>query len=355
MDGGRFSIYGRGGNDMALKLPLPTSPEEITADWLTGALGLQVDTATVTDVIAGAATKVRLRLTGSAAPRTVIVKAPLSGAEQDTDTLSFFAGEVAFYRDVSPLLDVGTPPCLYAETRLDEGQAIVVLADLCGARFFAAGDTMSTADVHLFLDVLARLHATTWAHPVLDGTDPFPGPMRPVLTAMLSGRYWDGCLARPRSAAIPPSLRQPGALRAAIKELWRADASSSHCLVHGDAHIGNAYITPDGDAGCLDWQMSARGHWCHDVAYFIASALAPAERRTAEGDLLDAYLRSLAAHGGPDLTLDDIWTSYRQHMVHGLFWATNADGMYPEEINACMVERFSRAIDELDSLDALRG
>jgi aminoglycoside/choline kinase family phosphotransferase len=332
---------------------LPTSPDEITAVWLTEALALQVDTATVADVISGGATKVRLRLTGPAAPASVIVKAPLSGAAQNADTLSFFAGEVAFYRDVSSLLDVGSPRCLYAETRLDEGQAIVILEDLTGARFFAAGDTLDTAEAHQFLDALARLHATTWGHPLLDGPAPFPGAMRPVLTAMLSGRYWDGCLARPRSAPIPPPLRQRGAMRAAIEELWRADAERSQCFVHGDAHVGNGYVTPAGPVGCLDWQMSGPGDPCHDVAYFIASALAPAERRAVEGDLLRAYLDSLVAYGGPTLTLDHIWMSYRQHMIHGLFWATNADGMYPEDINLCMVERFSRAISELDALGAL--
>lgn len=336
-----------------MSLPLPTAPEEITAAWLAEALGRQVETATVADVIPGAATKVRVRLSGPAVPDTVIVKAPLSGADQDADTLSFFAGEVAFYRDVASLLDVGTPRCLYAETRLDEGQAIVVLEDLAGARFLAAGDTLSADEVGRFLDVLARLHAKTWAHPALVGVAPFPGTMRPVLTAMLSGRYWDGCLERPRSAAIPAPLREPGALRAVIEALWRADAPNSHCFVHGDAHVGNGYIALAGDAGCLDWQMSGRGHPCHDVAYFVASGLAPVERPAAEGDLLRAYLSSLAAHGGPVLGFDDAWASYRQHMVHGLFWATNADGMYPEEINACVVERFSRAIGELDSLDAL--
>lgn len=336
-----------------MRLPLPTSPDEITADWLTEALGLQVDTATVVDVIAGAATKVRVRLSGPATPDTVIVKAPLSGAEQDSDTLSFFAGEVAFYREVSSLLGLGTPECLYAETRVDQGQAIVVLEDLARARFFAAGDMLSTAEANQFLNVLARLHAQTWAHPMLDGADPFPASMRPVLTAMLSGRYWDGCLARPRSAAIPAPLRERGALRAAIEQLWCADAPKSDCLVHGDIHVGNTYITVAGDAGFLDWQMSRSGHPCHDVAYFIASALAPAERRGAERGLLRAYLHSLAALGGPALGLDDIWVPYRQHMIHGLFWATNADGMYPEEINVRMVERFSRAINELDSLGAL--
>jgi hypothetical protein len=66
------------------------------------------------------------------------------------------------------------------------------------------------------LDVFALLHATTWAHPMLDGAEPFPATMRSVLTAMLNGRYWDGCLERPRSAAIPAPLRRPGALRAAV-------------------------------------------------------------------------------------------------------------------------------------------
>lgn len=337
-----------------MTLPLPVSPDEITATWLTEALGVRVAAAVVVDVIPGAATKVRLRLTGSAVPGSVIVKAPLSGAQQNSDTLSFFAGEVAFYRDVSPLLDIGTPSCLYAETRPSERQAILVLQDLADVRFYRAGDTVTAAEADRCLDVLARLHASTWAHHVLDGRDPFPAAMRPVLTAMLNGRYWAGCLARPRSAAIPPPLREPGALRAAIETLWRAEESISTCLVHGDAHVGNAYFTAD-EAGFLDWQMSARGHPCHDVAYFVASALDPVERRHVEGDLLHSYLRKLAAHGGPELRFDDVWKSYRQNMIHGLYWATNADGMYPEEINTRVVERFGRATSELDSLDALSG
>lgn len=228
---------------------LPRTPDEITAEWLTEALGAPVDTATVIDVIPGAATKVRMALTGLGLPATVIVKAPLSGKQQNVDTLSFFAGEVAFYRDVAPMLPVGTPRCLYAETRLDEGQAIVVLEDLTGAKFFTAGDTLATTDADRTLGVFARLHAATWEHPLVAGAEPFPATMRPVLTAMLSGRYWDGCLARPRSASIPARLRPPGALRSAVEELWRLDVARSHCLVHGDAHVGNAYRLA-ADAGC---------------------------------------------------------------------------------------------------------
>lgn len=330
---------------------LPRAPHEISAPWLSQALGTRIDGASVENVIPGAATKVRMRLDGGeTVDETVVVKAPMSGARQDSATLSFFALEVAFYRDVAGLLDVGSPRCLYAETRPGEGQALVILEDLHDAHFYTAGDTLSVGEVERVLDVIARLHATTWAHPVLEKTQLYPGPMRHVLAGMLSGRYWAGCLSRPRASAIPEVLREPGALLRAVEALWAHDAGESHCVVHGDAHIGNIYRDRSGGFGLIDWQMSSRGNWCHDVAYFVASALDPSERAAAERDLLGVYLGYLASHGGPSLHPDAAWTAYRRHMIHGLFWATNADGMYPEAVNSEVVARFSRAIVELDAL-----
>jgi aminoglycoside/choline kinase family phosphotransferase len=329
---------------------LPTAPHEISAPWLSEALGSRVDSAVVEDVIPGAATKVRVRL-GS--DRTVIVKAPMSGAEQDPATLSFFALEVAFYRTVAALLDVGSPRCLYAEARQAEGQALVILEDLQGAHFYTAGDTMSREEAESALAVIARLHATTWGHPVIEETPVYPGPMRRVLEGMLGGRYWAGCLSRPRAAAIPAPLREPGALLHAVRTLWTRDAADAHCLVHGDAHVGNVYRDRSGGFGLIDWQMSLRGHWCHDVAYFLASALDPADRAAHERAMLDAYRTRLASYGGPALDPGAAWDSYRRHMVHGLFWATNADGMYPEAVNTEVVARFGRAVTELDSLSLL--
>jgi hypothetical protein len=98
---------------------LPLAPGEITAPWLSEVLGGPVEAVVIEEVRPGAATKVRVRLDDS---RTVIVKAPLSGAAQDEATLSFFALEVGFYRDVAELLDVGAPRCLYADTRPTRGR-----------------------------------------------------------------------------------------------------------------------------------------------------------------------------------------------------------------------------------------
>lgn len=326
---------------------LPTSPDEITATWLSETLGTVVESATVEDIIPGAATKVRVRLGDG---RTLIVKAPMSGAAHDATTLSFFALEVAFYRDVAQFLDVGLPRCLYAEVRPAQGQALVILEDLRNAHFFTAGDTLNPDAAERVLDVIARLHATTWEHPILDEVELYPGPMRAVLTKMLSGRYWAGCLSRPRATTIPAPLREPRALLRAVEALWTQDEHAARCVVHGDAHVGNVYRDENGEFGLLDWQMSLRGNWCHDVAYFIASALDPAKRASVERDLLNTYIVSLTSHGGPALDFDASWDAYRWHMIHGLFWATNADGMYPETVNTEVVARFSRAIVELDAL-----
>jgi aminoglycoside phosphotransferase (APT) family kinase protein len=112
-------------------------------------------------------------------------------------------------------------------------------------------------------------------------------------------------------------------------------------VVHGDAHVGNVYAS-EGAPGLLDWQMSAVGDPFHDVAYFVTSALEPRQRAAAERDLVSHYLERLTAHGGS--APPDAWGSYQRHLIHGLFWATNADGMYPETVNTTVVERFTEAL-----------
>ena len=64
-------------------------------------------------------------------------------------------------------------------------------------------------------------------------------------------------------------------------------------LLHGDAHIGNTYVLPDGDVGFLDWQVLRRGNWSQDVGYFLVSALTEEDRRSHESALLEVYRGAL--------------------------------------------------------------
>jgi aminoglycoside phosphotransferase (APT) family kinase protein len=135
--------------------------------------------------------------------------------------------------------------------------------------------------------------------------------------------------------------------------LWAWDAANATCLIHGDAHCGNSFTERDGRLGFVDWQMAGPGHWAHDVAYWTIIALEPHERRTHERELLAGYLDALAGAGVEMPGEQAAWDAYRRHAVHGLFWAANADGMYPEEINTRVVRRFADAVADLGTLELL--
>lgn len=142
-------------------------------------------------------------------------------------------------------------------------------------------------------------------------------------------------------------------MRRAVTALWAWDARHAVCRIHGDAHLGNLYRNPDGSHGFVDWQMTGLGHRAFDVAYFIANALEPADRRANEHDLLRHYLAQLAQYGGTPPSFGDAWDGYRRHAVHGLFHIANADDMYSEDINCKVIERHSVAVRDLDSLELL--
>ena len=125
-------------------------------------------------------------------------------------------------------------------------------------------------------------------------------------------------------------------------------------MVHGDAHIGNAYIEADGHVGFVDWQTVAVGSWVHDVNYFLVSALDVPDRRAHERDLLGHYLKVLATFGVSAPGLDEAWSDYRRATVHGfLGWLCNLDQWQPAEVNTATYARFGMAMIDHDTYAAL--
>jgi Phosphotransferase enzyme family len=205
------------------------------------------------------------------------------------------------------------------------------------------------------LDALAALHGQSWGddrprrlgvEPLLsDATEPI---LRDFLVA-LPERF-----AAPRGFAAPVVLHQPDRLRAAYAA-YRAEVQrGAVCLVHGDAHIGNAYVEPDGRVGFVDWQTVAVGPWVHDVNYFLVSALDVPDRRAHERDLLGHYLKALATFGVSIPGLDEAWSAYRRATVHGfLGWLCNLDVWQPAEVNTATYARFGMAMIDHDTYAAL--
>ena len=347
-------------------LELPGAPEEITAEWMTRALEVENPGVTVTslhlgEVIWGTATKVRVLLDYDQAghedglPATLLVKAGFGKHELTADMLNFYVAEVEFYREVAPSLDIGLPRCYFAGLDPSSGNGLVVLEDLLARNttFTPPAGTVTPEVAADALEFQARYHGATWDGAGLDGIATYPGALREVLLKVIQGDYWEGCLSKPRAEPMPAALREPDGMRRAIESLWEWDAANVTCLGHGDAHVGNMYVDRDGSPGFVDWQMAGRNHWSHDVAYFVIGALEPQDRRERERDLLAHYLERLQADGGQPPSFDEAWDAYRRHAVHGVFWAANPDGMYPEETNRAMVERYSLATEELETLSLL--
>jgi len=236
-------------------------------------------------------------------------------------------------------------------------QGIVALEDLRArdVTFARATRPMTPGQVAAGLDTLARLHGETWGRHA-------PGPgAPPLLMARSSNAIWDAWFAElpqmfaaPRAFAAPVALHDAERLRAAVRTYRAAVQREAKCLVHGDPHIGNAYIERDGTVGFVDWQVIAIGKWYHDVNYFIVSALDLPDRRAHERDLLGGYLKTLASYGGPVPGSGEAWESYRRATVYGFIcWLCNPDIWQPPDVNAATFARFGMAMLDHDTYAAI--
>ncbi len=127
-------------------------------------------------------------------------------------------------------------------------------------------------------------------------------------------------------------------------------------LLHGDAHLGNTYRLPDGEVGFVDWAVVRRGHWVHDVGYFIVSSLTAEDRRAHEADLIEEYRRHLDVPETDRPSAAEAWLRYRSAPPYGLaVWlATGGGGGWrTPEICSSFVERFAAAFVDLDTPAAL--
>jgi hypothetical protein len=349
------------------QIRLPIALEEITAEWVTAALALRTPGVEVRSlhrgtVIHGSATKVRLLLdynqAGHAAglPPTLFLKGGFE--EHGLVSTAGYAGEVMFYREIAPQLPVNLPGCYFAGIDEKSGQAILLLEDLLArnASFGRATESISADTAAATLGLLARLHALWWQNDVklpalrfADGAAAADG----LVQGLLSAEHWEKSLAGPQAASVPEALRDRSRMIQLVRNLWDGDTKPPHCLLHGDAHLGNMFFERDGSPGFLDWQTTQRGAWAHEYTYFLVGALSIEDRRAHERPLLEHYLAELKRHGVDAPPFDEAWLAYRKHTAHGVLWVVCPLEMQPLDIIEANVTRFTTAMTDLDAVSAL--
>jgi Ser/Thr protein kinase RdoA (MazF antagonist) len=269
--------------------------------------------------------------------------------------------EVRFYRDLAPELAAGVPRSYGSAFDSLTGRFVVVLEDMTTSpcEFPDTLNPLSTDQMAQVVEVLAGLHAMFWGR----------------LPQKRGGGGQFGWLLAPSDD--PSNLMAPSVMKMSARRLAGATSipvyagrytwenfpavvatidSGPHTVLHGDSHPGNTYFR-DGRAGLLDWQVVRRGHPARDLAYAIVLGTPVSDRGDVERDLLDAYRSALVAHGGPQLDRDELWTRYRQAVVHPYFSGLGTAGLGGMQDDGIAMEGLRRAVtalEELDTVGALR-
>ena len=355
----------------------PAGPHDLTPELLTRALagghpGVEVASVNLVSVkrcgegVASTADRIVLELTyapgaDAGLPDRMVLKTMLVSPHAPGE---MYETEVRFYNEIRPQLDIETPHAYAAAFDPATSQFGVLLEDLSArhARFPDATQPVTADDVAAILTQLARLHARFWC------SERFAGDLAWVATPTRGGM--SGIFERHGLEIIRDQIRRHpfkadliAPLGADLDELWAALdisrkllATAPETLLHGDTHIANTYLLPDGTGGLLDWQLQVRGCFAHDVIYLICTALPTKIRRLEEHRLLEHYLAELADRGVTDApTADEAWEWCRQAAIWGLVigWLITPPENYGTAITVANTERMVAAVADLEALAVL--
>jgi hypothetical protein len=154
----------------------------------------------------------------------------------------------------------------------------------------------------------------------------------------------------PFKAEIVASIGQDAdSLREQVRRAQAYQATLPTTVVHGDLHVGNTYYLPDGTGGFIDWQLTSRGRFIHDVGYYLITSMPADVRRSHERELLAFYLDQLAATGVTPPDLDAAWEEYRVAAAWCLYvgWLTTPVENYGWSINVVNHIRLATAYRDL--------
>jgi aminoglycoside phosphotransferase (APT) family kinase protein len=299
-------------------------------------------------------------------PERVFTKAaPTRQSRMALASVGKGAIEAGFYREFRPHLDVEVPPALFAAWDKRTGRSFFVFEDIVdklGVEFCSPTFYVDRKLAESMVELLAQCHGTFWESPKLTSTS-WLIPVAQWQDRINHALSFENCsrdgIARSRDNVPEEFVGRDDDLWRAHMDSLKLAGDSPGTLVHWDVHIGNWYCTQDGRAGLSDWG-SFRGPWAGDFGYTLASALTTEDRLAWEKDLLRLYLDRLQAAGGPRLSFDDAWLSYRQQMFHAFFYWVMTLGsdrllplMQPEQICRTNISRTAQALVDLESLAAV--
>jgi hypothetical protein len=295
--------------------------------------------------------------TGQGLPTRVILK-----LAYDLEDLPWplYANEVRFYKELRSELDLEIPVTLGAAYDHDSHRFLLLIEDLTvkGAVFPNVLRDNTLQEIKNILSVVAGIHATYWESPrfstdLADLETHVGGALNDFLVGPVINVIDHEISTNPLKQELMYKLNMTSEqMLAGMKAMQKHQATLPQTVLHGDTHIGNTYILPDGAAGLLDLQLFVRGYCMHDINYLITTALPIHLRREHEQSLLKYYLSELAAKGVATVpTFDSAWKEYKRTLIWGVYigWMTCAEENYGWEIQALNLLRLTTAFVDHDT------
>ncbi|KAF5541308.1 aminoglycoside phosphotransferase [Fusarium mexicanum] len=350
---------------------IPVSYEAITKEWLTATLGRDACGATVKSYKLGpkdngSANRRRIEIEwddprSHELPNSVFCKAVHSAENRIVLAAGGTYSEVFFYNHIRPQLNIEAPWAYFAGYDPKSWAAMVISKDMgTETTFCNYKTTLTKVQFAEQVQMLARLHGQYYRsqHPDFKQLLIYKDRISNLIAVGLENMCVNGF--RAAKSVIPPRLfaRQGEIWPCTVKSVQR-NAELPPTVVHGDVHLGNWYITPNGLMGLTDWQTVARGHWSRDLAYILGTAVSVEKRRQWEHEMVEMYLSELEKHGGPKVSTEEAWLELRRQSFGVLaYWTLtltpgeNLPDMQTEEACLCFIGRICTMMDDHDALDA---
>jgi hypothetical protein len=342
---------------------LPLDVTDLTAEWFSTALGLDVTSVAVLDQSSGTTGRAQVALTGGpGVPATAFVKrAPFDEQQRKfVNMVGMGVTEARFYRDLAPEIPMRIPEVWFADTDGDDRYAMV-LEDLvaAGCRFPHPTDDDIAFRARDIVEQLAALHARFWESPRFEAGGDLAWLADKGTGGAGGGSKFVQMAVESVGDRMPEGFHRLADIYLArnddIAALWN---SGPRTLVHGDPHMGNLFVdVAAGDrTGFLDWAVIGRSPGLRDVAYVLCNSV-PAEVRAADERALIARYCALLGESGIDLDEAVAWDQYRLFAVYSWVSATATAGMgskwQPLHIGLGGTKRATAACEQLGCVDLL--
>ena len=345
---------------------IPTTIDDVTADWVAEVTGLPVDSmsAEIIGVGVGVSSAVyRLTLSGEGVPATLVLKlAALDEAAVFTSSiLRMYEREVKFFDGIGPRSPIRVPKGYGGAVSEDGASYYLLMEDMGGHREVDQNKGMDIADAERAIVELARWHAEFWGDAeqfVETGAAvSLADPVYPAVLPLVFGEGWEklqaGMEVAPCIASIAP--RWSDSLVDMLTKLSRSPTT----LIHGDYRADNIFFDSDGNVVLLDFQLSGLGTAAYDVAYFVTQSLLAEVAAEHEQALFDRYIAALIEAGVPEADTARLWDDYKVAalfcLVYPFVACRGMDFSDPRQFDLVdnMNSRCARALEEHDLAELL--